>query len=69
MTHSLHMFLFLCSMFNHLLSSIKLGSISGGEDIRSFQDVGQVNHIILADLSLQDGHAVYATVRGKCLFD
>ncbi|XP_046345841.2 uncharacterized protein LOC124126446 [Haliotis rufescens] len=44
---------------------LALGSISGGEDIRSFQDVGQVNHIILADLSLQDGHAVYATVRAK----
>ncbi|XP_067682774.1 uncharacterized protein [Haliotis asinina] len=44
---------------------LALGSVNGGEDIQSFQNVGQVNRVTLPDLTLQDGHAVYATVRAN----
>ncbi|XP_025085446.1 uncharacterized protein LOC112558908 [Pomacea canaliculata] len=44
---------------------IAVGSTPGGWDVLKFQDVGQVNHVMLHTLSMQSGLTYYVTVRAE----
>ncbi|KAL5006990.1 hypothetical protein ScPMuIL_015796 [Solemya velum] len=43
---------------------VAIGTSPGGVDIRDYSDVGVTNHVTFHNLTLQNGHSYYASVKG-----
>lgn len=58
-------FVFYKTLLINLIVFHFIGTTAGGIDVQNFLDVGIVNHAVAHGMRLQNGHAYYATIKGR----